>query len=135
MSARVALVLLLCLSLIVPSSAHAMIGSVGGPSDVPATLEAAVAGSAAPDAAKPVRDCHGKVARSEADPVADVHQEPSDTLALACCDDGHCQCVAAAFLVVAAHDPPAPLAAEAPAFVMMLLRPLVPGQLLRPPIG
>lgn len=148
MSARLALVLLLCLSLLSPTSAHALAATA----DTVAMTEhvaparaggdAAAAGRVADRAAAKTpaahRDCHGKSSAALLQPqpaAAGVDLEPGASDPHACCDEGGCHCAVSAFIPgmtqVAAGEPAARLLAFAtgtrPAGAIE--RPL------RPPIG
>lgn len=116
MSARLALVVLLCLSLLVPSIAHARPAAAGSVFPEHAASVPAPSGSEAADSGH--RDCHGarsKAADTSASaPVIDVDGRDG-TSAHACCDDGNCHCAASAFIAMpvshTADVPPAYLAA------------------------
>jgi hypothetical protein len=148
MSARLALVLLLCLSLLSPTSTHALAATADkvavkervAPARAGGDAAAAdrVAERAAARAPAAYHDCHGKrgAAVSQPQPAeAGVDLEPGASDPHACCDEGGCHCAVSAFIPgmtqVAAGEPAARLLAFAtgtgPAGAIE--RPL------RPPIG
>lgn len=136
MSARLALVVLLCLSLLVPSIAHARPAAAGSVFSEDAASVQAHSGSEAADSGH--RDCHGartKAADTSASASIIDADDRDESSSHACCDDGNCHCVASAFIpmpVSHTADVPAahPMAFGASRQPMGRIE-----QPLRPPIG